>query len=83
MTDHTKIDNAQKTVRGNAEFGIKILHPGQARGGGGDFNCIAEEDTDLVLFTTDERAPVFSGGMFSGNTTASIDPSPFDRKKPS
>ena len=28
----------------------------------------AHADTDLVLFTTDERAPVFTGGMFSGNT---------------
>lgn len=27
----------------------------------------AEADTDLVLFTTDTDAPVFKGGMFSGN----------------
>ncbi|PWJ76371.1 hypothetical protein C7441_11959 [Pseudaminobacter salicylatoxidans] len=27
----------------------------------------AEVDTDLVLFTTDTAAPVFKGGMFSGN----------------
>lgn len=30
----------------------------------------AKADTDLVLFTTDERTPVFTGGMFSGNVLA-------------
>ncbi|CAI0941161.1 pirin family protein [Serratia ficaria] len=28
---------------------------------------VADEDTDLVLFTTDPTAKVFRGGMFSGN----------------
>ncbi|KWV41815.1 pimeloyl-CoA dehydrogenase [Rhizobium altiplani] len=27
----------------------------------------AQQNTDLLLFTTDMRAPVFAGGMFSGN----------------
>jgi len=33
----------------------------------GDFGVSAELDSDLVLFTTDSAAPVFRGGMFSGN----------------
>jgi hypothetical protein len=28
---------------------------------------VATEQSSLVLFTTDESAPVFKGGMFSGN----------------
>ena len=32
-----------------------------------DYRVEAEEDTDLVLFTTDTSAAVFTGGMFSGN----------------
>jgi redox-sensitive bicupin YhaK (pirin superfamily) len=35
----------------------------------GDFGIIAERDSDLLLFTTDPAAPVFRGGMFSGNVT--------------
>lgn len=30
----------------------------------------AQAETDLVLFTTDVSAPVFKGGMFSGNVLA-------------
>ena len=33
----------------------------------GNFDVVAEEQSDLVLFTTDPSAPVFKGGMFSGN----------------
>ncbi|WP_228300219.1 pirin family protein [Klebsiella quasipneumoniae] len=32
-----------------------------------EYDVDADEDTDLVLFTTDPAAAVFSGGMFSGN----------------
>jgi redox-sensitive bicupin YhaK (pirin superfamily) len=38
-----------------------ILDPGRA-------TVTAIQDSDLVLFTTDLAAPVFRGGMFSGNT---------------
>jgi redox-sensitive bicupin YhaK (pirin superfamily) len=33
----------------------------------GDYRAAAEQDSDLVLFTTDPNADVFRGGMFSGN----------------
>ncbi|UXT50164.1 pimeloyl-CoA dehydrogenase [Agrobacterium tumefaciens] len=36
-----------------------------------DYEVYADVDTDLVLFTTDPEAPVFKGGMFSGNIVAS------------
>lgn len=32
-----------------------------------EYDVYADEDTDLVLFTTDPAAMVFRGGMFSGN----------------
>jgi redox-sensitive bicupin YhaK (pirin superfamily) len=32
----------------------------------------AERESDLVLFTTDTEAPVFKGGMFSGNILAMV-----------
>jgi redox-sensitive bicupin YhaK (pirin superfamily) len=35
--------------------------------GAADWNAIARTEVDLVLFTTDAGAPVFTGGMFSGN----------------
>ena len=34
---------------------------------GNDHKIVAQDDSDLVLFTTDTEAPVFKGGMFSGN----------------
>lgn len=34
---------------------------------GEEYAVLAEELSDLVLFTTDMAAPVFKGGMFSGN----------------
>jgi redox-sensitive bicupin YhaK (pirin superfamily) len=36
---------------------------------GGDYEVVAHDDSDIVLFTTDTAAPVFKGGMFSGNMT--------------
>lgn len=35
--------------------------------GDGSYELFASEQSDLVLFTTDLSAPVFKGGMFSGN----------------
>lgn len=43
----------------------ETLHLGSA-----DWNAIARAEADLVLFTTDAGAPVFTGGMFSGNVHA-------------
>lgn len=37
---------------------------------GADCHVVAENESDLVLFTTDPSAPVFTGGMFSGNILA-------------
>jgi len=34
---------------------------------GSDHEIIAHDDSDLVLFSTNTGAPVFKGGMFSGN----------------
>jgi redox-sensitive bicupin YhaK (pirin superfamily) len=36
----------------------------------GDYRAVAEQHSDLVLFTTDPNAEVFRGGMFSGNVMA-------------
>ncbi|CAN7602139.1 hypothetical protein LJR255_004440 [Pararhizobium sp. LjRoot255] len=37
----------------------------------GDAAVVARSDADLVLFTTNPTAPIFKGGMFSGNVVGS------------
>ena len=35
--------------------------------GAGDYSLKTLDDSELVVLTTDVSAPVFTGGMFSGN----------------
>ena len=36
----------------------------------GEWEVVAKSESDVVLFTTDAAAPVYKGGMFSGNVRA-------------
>jgi quercetin 2,3-dioxygenase len=36
----------------------------------GEWAVTAKSESDVVLFTTDPAAPVYKGGMFSGNVRA-------------
>ena len=56
---------------GDVEVGGLTLRAGDTaylKGDGG--RVLAGSDADLVLFVTDQGAPVFRGGMFSGNVLA-------------
>ncbi|UXT00403.1 pirin family protein [Agrobacterium tumefaciens] len=54
--------------KGQATVGLTSLVEGESLVLDGKAHVVeAEADTDLVLFTTDTVAPVFKGGMFSGN----------------
>jgi len=70
MMTPVKLDRAVKKGHRVGAFGIEILYPGLALDQGDRHAIKAEVDTDLVLFTTDTDAPVFTGGMFSGSVLA-------------
>ena len=54
--------------RGDVEVGRLTLRAGETAYLTGDGGSVeARSDADLVLFVTDPGAPVFRGGMFSGN----------------
>lgn len=53
---------------GKVRFGEQVIEAGEFYHlGDGTAAIEALTDADLVLFTTDTQAPVFKGGMFSGN----------------
>ncbi len=53
---------------GDVEVGGLTLRAGEAAYLAGDGGRVqARSDADLVLFATEPGAPVFRGGMFSGN----------------
>lgn len=56
---------------GDARIGDLTLHAGEsAYLEEGERTVSAQSESDVVLFTTDPSAPVFKGGMFSGNVLA-------------
>jgi redox-sensitive bicupin YhaK (pirin superfamily) len=56
---------------GEVRIGSVTLHAGEsAYLEGGEGTVSAKSESDVVLFTTDPRASVFKGGMFSGNVLA-------------
>lgn len=56
---------------GRASVGVTALGEGESLVLDDEAYVVeAKADTDLVLFTTDAAAPVFKGGMFSGNVLA-------------
>jgi len=55
---------------GEVRFGDLTIRGGEFYHLGDGTDAVeAVEDADIVLFTTDPSAPVFKGGMFSGNVT--------------
>jgi redox-sensitive bicupin YhaK (pirin superfamily) len=53
---------------GKVRVGDQVINAGEFYHLGDSTAAVAAiEDADVVLFTTDPKAPVFKGGMFSGN----------------